>query len=221
MRSQPIRLVWCKDPAGYEAKQGQPDDPDYVSGSVLRIVGRSGPKAKLARYMMGLGYHHVYVDLANMAGTPEGACAFAGKWGQLRQESVDLPWHFELGEEFENYERISAVVRTTLEHYSRNGISSLNEDKTRTRLFAGASPLSYNLVPRFLRRPYQSAYTVAFDVNNLQAFCMLEMALALTNGAEFIRCERCRKFKVKATKGPVGRFCSNACRQRNHHARGK
>ena len=217
--AMPMQLLWAKDPAGYEAIPMSSSTRKGSGGLPLRIVGRSGPKATLSRYAMGLGHHHVYLDLANWGGTPEGACRFANKWGPLttriphQKLQDELPWLIELGEAFENYRRISVVARALLENYVRNGVSSLSKADTRVSLFPrGGNSILYGLRPCLLPRRRQSTYRVGFLMSHLEAFCMLEMAIALENGAKIIQCERCRDFKLKATKGPAGRFCSGACR---------
>lgn len=191
-----IRLDWAVDRSGYVLVES----PEGPSGTILSevwggllIKPRGG---KEEPYTARLRERNIFLDLAGMDRSPEGALAFVHKWGLLNVRS---------GGSVEEIISASETMESRLNIVKKGG-AALERERWLFRLegeFSGKE--------------------VIVRVKSLRAFCWLEFLQAHSAGGDFYRCAnpKCGAWRRYPVTGRPNKYCSEACKKAGQRAKRK
>ena len=208
------------------------DDP---VGIEIRIVGRGGPWKSRD---IALGETAILMDLLNMEETPEGAAAFAGKWGLFRhpRPNVLAPpletgrgalWDiFDVASRpsppkscpVEEFYKAKREIREGWKHRKKAGAA-----RELVRLRGNFEQLVIAAATIRLTRRNQTDMlpAVHYYAEDLRAFCWLELWRECGGAAELMECAKCRKVFARKAKGRAPETCSPRCKKAKQRSENK
>jgi hypothetical protein len=183
-----VQLDWEVDRKGYELKE-LPEPKSFLTGRPgLHIVPRRG---ETKRYTARLREKDIFLELARMDRSPDGALAFVHKWGLLETQ-------------WPNEESVSDIIfaRDTMEW-------SLAQVKAGDKPQIAKRPWHFPLDGEF------HGSNVVVRVKSLLAFCWLELRQAYLAGGDFYQCAnpKCGAWHRYPITGRPNKYCSEACKK--------
>lgn len=233
-----VRLRWHKARGGHEVREhpafGRHAGGDlWVTPKALRGIdvnrgdGYHEFLAKMPVYEARLGEHEIYKDLANTHCTPEGAVAFADRWGLLDRET----W-FRL----DSFYEVVASMKAAIEDGETGGDTAVarsfserlevpnvgirharSQRKAADPCYAGTLTAHFEWQSRGDRRSDKPH--LYFSAGTLWQFCLLERLHALVGGVDVKSCAHCGAFLRMPLMGRPSKYCKNACRHAAHRQR--
>jgi hypothetical protein len=182
-----------------------PGEPAYaIEGGKICQIGRGKQ-----RYAPLVGNQSLYLDFAQLDGSPGSCLGFAEKWGMLHEPaSISNPpaedlsfWRAEIKKMMIHVRMLPTVVRMT-----QSGRGT----------FARVGALDVLLVPG---RGLDARPVIVMEPRNLLQAMNLELAQSVAGGASLLTCKECGRYFEAGTgaKRTVAKFCSDACRNRFHY----
>ena len=210
------------------------DDPVDPVETQIRIVGRGGPWRSRD---IALGETVILMDLLNLEETPEGAAAFAGKWGLFRSPRPNVlapplagrsgPWEiFDVASQppparscpVEAFYAAKREIREGWKHRKKaDGASEL----VRMRGNFEQLVIAAATIRLTRRKPTDALPAVHYYVEDLRAFCWLELWRECGGAAELMECAKCRKVFARKAKGRAPETCSPRCKKAKQRSENK
>jgi hypothetical protein len=187
-----IRLDWSVDRSGYElveiADGGPPGTILSEAMGGLYVKPRGG---KDDPYTARLRERDIFLELAMMDKSPDGALAFVRKWGLLDVRS---------GGAVEDIVRASEMMERRLRVVKKGGTALEQIRRERWTFRLDGEWHGGNVIVR---------------VKNLLAFCWLEFLQAHSAGGDFYQCAntKCGAWRRYPTTGRPNKYCSEACKK--------
>ena len=209
-----IRLDWAKAAEGYDLIEIPPDPPE---GS--QLLARESPEWRLQSrgalryfYVYGL-IARVYLDLANVEPTLQGALEFTNLWGPLNRESSGKEEHMQSAEGVLN---LRANIVKILELIDKEDFRSIQKHIPLKGI--GHYAIGMSLWPN------ENIPTLYFETENLRSFIWAELMQSVSARVFARQCGFCGAFfqiGTKTGKNSHAQFCSSNCRVADHRARKK
>jgi hypothetical protein len=199
-----IRLDWSVDSGGYDlvevpaAKRSaailRTPTPAFdltpTPTSGLYVTPRGG---KSKPYTARVRERNIFLDLAGMTRSPDGALAFVGKWGLLDIGS-------NVSGSVEEMISASELMERRLNIVKKGGTALAELCRERWEFRLDGEFRDGEVVVR---------------VKNLKAFCWLEFLQAHAAGGDFSQCAnpKCGAWRRYPTTGRPNKYCSEACKK--------
>ena len=202
-----IKLEWQVPAGGFTLENYAASASD--GGSILTGERSSGTYlvpcgSETTSYTADLLEHCIFLELANMPPRSQAVLEFANKWGLPTRGDWTV----------DRFIQLSLAFARTAILADAKGIPALARKFPPDKRFG-------SIKWGFGRMPRQSAPGICFYARDLLTFCWLELLQFCVGPTEIRQCEICKDLMQRPKAGPMGEYCSQACRQKAYRLRMK